>query len=43
MNCRVATCSGMTPSESPELDELDTKAFTQLPKAGVIADEAPSG
>jgi len=37
MNRRVATCSGMTPSEYPELDHLDTKAFTQLPKAGVLA------
>lgn len=37
MNCGVATCSGMTSSESLELDDLDTKAFTQLPRAGVLA------
>jgi len=27
----------MTSSESPVLEDLDTKAFTQLPRAGVIA------
>lgn len=37
MNGGVATCPDMTTSESPELDDLDTKAFTQLPKAGVLA------
>jgi len=37
MNHGVATSPDMTSSESPELDDLDIKAFTQLPKAGVLA------
>jgi thioredoxin 1 len=39
MNRRVATCTGMAHSEYPEIAMLDTRAFTQLPKAGVIVVE----
>ena len=36
MNDPVATCPDMR-SEHPEIEALDTQAFVQLPKAGVIA------
>lgn len=37
MNRRVATYPGMAHSAHPEIDSLNTKTFTQLPKAGVLA------
>lgn len=37
MNRRVATYPDMTHSKHPEIAALDTQAFTQLSKAGVLA------
>jgi thioredoxin 1 len=37
MNHRVATYPDMKHAEHPEIVALDTQAFTQLPKAGILA------